>query len=108
MEGTAVAMTVASIATSPVVSMTAMSTGPRSDRKPTPGETSVTSDHSATDRERDGYPGSAQRSHARILPGRQGAAREEQKGSAGATPCARLQQEHACAGHAGTDDQHRP
>ena len=35
MVGTAVARIVASIATSPVVSMSAMRIGPRSDRKPT-------------------------------------------------------------------------
>jgi hypothetical protein len=35
MDGTAVARTVASMATSPVLSITEMSTGPRSDRNPT-------------------------------------------------------------------------
>jgi hypothetical protein len=35
MDGTAVARTVESMATSPVLSITEMRTGPRSDRKPT-------------------------------------------------------------------------
>src|SRR3954454_8895097 len=38
MEGTAVAMTVASMATRAVDSITPMSTGPRSDRNPTPDD----------------------------------------------------------------------
>ena len=37
MEGTAVASTVESMATNPVLSMTEMSTGPRSERNPTAG-----------------------------------------------------------------------
>src|SRR3954467_6537391 len=53
-DGTAVAMMVESMATSPVASMTAMSTGPRSDRNPTPARAGAdspllrpTSQHSA-------------------------------------------------------------
>src|SRR5690349_21345797 len=88
-------MIVASIATRPVVSMTAMSTGPRSERNPTPGPTVV--------------PGSPLRARARPTSADSATdvGRNSRSGS-GTSPPAGPHQEHAGPGDADPDDQHGP